>query len=520
MASLVVADTRYARPQRRTNQARFKCRSGCWQDGPVSTEDEANPAHSPISPDTAHHDLMVIGSGSGNTFLDERFEHLSLAMVERGAFGGTCLNRGCIPSKMLIYPATVVRLAQEAKALGVDLTLDAVHWREIRDRTFGRIDAIAEGGEGYRRGQDHLTVYGGDATFVGDRTVDVVDPTGATQRVSADRVVLAAGARPRIPAVDGLDTVPFYTSDTIMRVDELPKHLVVIGGGFIAAEMAHVFGTFGSKVTIIGRSPRVLSHEDWEIGTRFTTAIAEYFDLRVHVTVTAVESTPTGILAHCSDGSTVEGDTLLVAAGRVPNGDQLGVERTGVTMDQYGYVITDGALATEAPGIWALGDIRNPRQLKHLANREADLVGHNLTHPDDQRCIDESAVPHVVFSHPEVAQVGLSEEALQALGRPYLVGRRDYGASAYGWAMEDELGFAKVLVDPDTRMLLGAHILGHEASLLIQPLAQAMALGNTVDEVARTVIYPHPALTEVIEQVLLEVPGAPENGHQFEPWGG
>ena len=184
----------------------------------MSNENESPTATPAEAPPTAHHDLMVIGSGSGNTFLDERFEHLSVAMVERGAFGGTCLNRGCIPSKMLIYPATVIRLAEEAATLGVDLRLDGVRWREIRDRTFGRIDPIAAGGEGYRRGQEHVTVYGGQAAFVGDRTVDVVDPSGGVRRVAADRVVLAAGARPRIPAVAGLDEVPFHTSDTIMRI--------------------------------------------------------------------------------------------------------------------------------------------------------------------------------------------------------------------------------------------------------------------------------------------------------------
>ncbi|MEZ5381219.1 MAG: mycothione reductase [Microthrixaceae bacterium] len=463
-----------------------------------------------VPPDgsAAHHDLMVIGSGSGNTFLDERFEHLSVAMVERGAFGGTCLNRGCIPSKMLIYPATVVRLAEEAKRLGVDLTLDGVRWADLRDRTFGRIDAIAEGGEDYRQGQEHVTVYPGNAVFVGDRTIEVAGAQGPPRRVSADRIVLAAGARPRIPRVEGIGEVAFHTSDTIMRIDEVPQHLVILGGGFIAAEMAHVFGTFGAAVTIIGRSSRVLSHEDWEIGTRFTRALSERYDVRVHVTVESVATTAAGVAATCSDGSVVEGDVLLVAAGRVPNGDQLGVTRTGVKLDAYGYVMTDDTLATDAPGIWALGDIRNPRQLKHLANREADVVGHNLTHPDDLRRIDESAVPHVVFSHPEVAQVGLSEEALQERGHPYLVGRRDYGSTAYGWAMEDETGFAKVLVDPDSRLILGAQVIGHEASLLLQPLAQAMALGNTVEQVARSVIYPHPALTEVIEQVLLEVPEA------------
>ncbi|MCB1029320.1 MAG: FAD-dependent oxidoreductase, partial [Microthrixaceae bacterium] len=431
------------------------------------------------------------------------------------------------------YAAKVADTVATASRFGVDARLEGVRWGDIRDRVFGRIDPISAGGRDYRINGANTRAYLGRARFVGDRRVRVRlhEDAEATQaagvpagtrevEVSADQVVIAAGAYAQIPDVVRDAGVPFHTSDTIMRIDEIPEHLVVIGGGFIAAEMAHVFGTFGSQVTIIGRSPRVLSHEDWEIGTRFTRALAEHYDLRVHVTVTAVESTPSGVAAHCSDGSIVEGDTLLVAAGRVPNGDELAVERTGVTLDPYGYVITDDALRTDAPGVWALGDIRNPRQLKHLANREADLVGHNLANPDDLRCIDESAVPHVVFSHPEVAQVGLSEEALQALGRPYLVGRRDYGASAYGWAMEDEVGFAKVLVDPDTRLLLGAHILGHEASLLIQPLAQAMALGNSIDDVARTVIYPHPALSEVVEQVLLEVPGAPEAGGRFKPWGG
>ena len=159
-------------------------------------------------------------------------------------------------------------------------------------------------------------------------------------------MVLAAGARPRIPQVAGLETVPFHTSDTIMRIDEVPGHLVIIGGGFIAAEMSHVFGTFGAEVTVIGRSSRVLSHEDWEIGTRFTRALGRQIDLRVNVTVTSVEPTAAGVVAHCSDGSVVEGDTLLVAAGRVPNGDQLAVERTGVRLDEYGYVVTDDTLAT------------------------------------------------------------------------------------------------------------------------------------------------------------------------------
>jgi mycothione reductase len=293
-----------------------------------------------------------------------------------------------------------------------------------------------------------------------------------------------------------------------MRIDEVPRRLGIIGGGFIAVEQGHVFEAFGSKVTMFVRRDQLLSFEDRDVSERVTELAAGRFDLRLESTVTAARSVGDAIhldVVHGGVTSTVEVDEVLVATGRVPNGDQLGVEATGVALDALGYVITDEHLQTAVEGIWALGDVRSPMQLKHVANHEARVVQHNLLHPDDPLAIDERAVPHAVFGHPQVASVGATQQELEAAGMPFLVGHRAHGATAYGWAMEDTEGFVKVLVDPATRLLLGAHAVGHQAAILLQPLVQAMRFGQTADEVATGQMWPHPALSEVIENALLEL---------------
>jgi len=453
-----------------------------------------------------HFDLCIIGTGSGNSILDERFDDWNVAIVERGTFGGTCLNVGCIPSKMFVYPADLVEQSRHAPRLGVDARVDAVRWRDIRDRTFGRIDPIAAGGRQYRIGLPNVTVFEHDARFTGHKTLQVGDDT-----ITADRFVIAAGARTHAPPLPGLDLVPYDTSDTIMRIDEVPERLAILGGGFIAAELGHVFDAFGSKVTMIVRGDRLLKHEDADIGARATELLGQRFDLVTFATPKSVSmdgdtfvievETPTGLVV-------VEADRLLVATGRVPNGGQLNVEATGVRLDPMGYVCTDEQLRTDVDGILALGDVRNPLQLKHLANLEARVVQHNLLHPDEPRSIDERFVPHAVFTNPQIGSVGLTEYQADMHGRPFVTAVKDYAGTAYGWAMEDTTSFAKVIADAETRHLIGAHIIGPQASILIQQLVQGMRFGQTVDEMARDVIYPHPALSEVVENALLDLVAA------------
>jgi len=462
---------------------------------------------------TTHLDLLIIGTGSGNAIPSHGFEHLSIGIVERGVFGGTCLNRGCIPSKMLVMAANRVQDAAEAADLGVHFDPPRVDWQSIRDRTFGRIDPIAAGGEAYRQSMANVTVLRGEARFTGERSVRVSGPDRTTTDVTADQVILAAGASPVIPDVAGLDGTPFHTSDTIMRIDEVPRRLVVLGGGFVAAEMGHVFASLGSAVTIVHRGDRLLRHEDTEVAERFTEQFGRNVTLHLLTEVTGVEHVGSEFRLHLDPApghrgercpTDVVGDALLVTTGRRPNGAELGVEAAGVELDDAGYVVTDRFMRTTAPGVWALGDICNPLQLKHLANREAKVVFHNVVHPEALRAVDERVVPHAVFSHPEIGSVGEREVDLQARGHPYRVGRRDYGGTAYGWALEDRHSFAKVLVCAETGLILGAHVIGPQAATLIQQIAQAMTFDLTAEQVAREQIWAHPALTEVLENALLD----------------
>lgn len=456
------------------------------------------------------YDLIVIGAGSGNMVFSPDLAGLRAAIVEPDRFGGTCLNRGCIPSKMLVVAADAARAVSDARRLGIDGHVDLVDWPAIRDRVFGRIDPIHDRAVAYRR-TSGVDVYTEPARFVAPRVIQVGDDT-----LTADRIVVAVGSRPDIPAIAGLDTVEYHTSDTIMRVERIPRSMIILGGGFIAAEMGHVFQAFGAQVRIVQRGPRLLTAEDHDISARYTELASERFGLHLDTTARTVAATPEGV-AVTVDGpggpAVLHAELLLVATGRRPNTDRLDAVAGGLELDEHGHVVTDDTYLTSVPGVWALGDAANHFQLKHMANAEMRVVTHNLTHPNRPRRLPSGLAPHAVFSDPQVASVGLTEAQAAEQGSDYVVAVRRFADTAYGWALEDTTSFVKVIADPTTRLLLGAHIIGPQAATLLQPLLQAMQLGQTIDQLAHEVLYVHPALTEVIEQVLLDAvtatPGTP-----------
>jgi mycothione reductase len=448
------------------------------------------------------YDLIVVGAGSGNMLFGPELDSMRSAIIETDRFGGTCLNRGCIPSKMFVVAADAARAVGEAERLGVHATLDRVDWPAIRDRVFNRIDPLHGNGVVYRR-RTGVDVYTDTARFVAPRLLDV-----AGERLTAERVVVAVGSRPVVPPIEGLDGVSFYTSDTIMRIPEVPASLLVIGGGFIAAEMGHVFDAFGADVTIVERGPRLLMGEDDEVSARFTECAVQRFRVVLGADVMSVEARGGGVSVIATvNGATqvLEADALLIATGRRPNTDLLDAAAGGLALDDHGHVLADETYRTSVPGVWALGDVANHFQLKHMANAEMRVVRHNLTHPHDLMRLPVGLVPHAVFTDPQVAAVGLSQEEARRRGVDHVVATRRYADTAYGWALEDTTSFVKLIADPHTRTLLGAHIIGPQAATLLQPLLQAMMLGNTVDQLARGVLYVHPALTELLEQALLEV---------------
>ncbi|MEU7477431.1 mycothione reductase [Lentzea sp. NPDC042327] len=452
-----------------------------------------------------HFDLVIIGTGSGNSIPNDAMADWQIAILEKGTFGGTCLNVGCIPTKMFVHTADQAAAPANAKKLGVDAHLDAVHWPEIRDRIFGRIDPISQGGRNWRANENaNVTVYEGTARFIDAHTID----TGTGETITADRIVIAAGSRPTTPDIADLDTTGFHTSDTVMRLDELPESLIIVGSGFIASEFAHVFSSFGVRVTVIARSNLLLRHEDLEVAERFTEVAKTKWDVRLQRKTTRAEKTATGVRLHLEgpDGEeTVEAQQLLVAVGRQPNTDLLDAGKA-VELHEDGRVKVDEFQRTSQPHILALGDISSDYQLKHVANHEAKVVQHNLLHPDEPIASDHRFVPAAVFSSPQIASVGLTEEQAKAQGIRYVTASQAYASIAYGWAMEDRTGFAKLLADPATGQLLGAHIIGPQASTVIQPLIQAMSFGLDAKTMARGQYWIHPAMPELVENALLNLP--------------
>jgi mycothione reductase len=458
-----------------------------------------------------HYDLTIIGTGSGNSIpdpsFDPRYQSMRVAICEEGTFGGTCLNVGCIPTKMFVYAAEVAETIRNSSRYGVDSSIEKVRWPDIVSRVFGRIDPIAAGGESHKRSLPNVSVYASHTRF-GPTQPDgrYTLCTEAGDEFTSDQVVIAAGSRVRIPPAITECGVHYETSDTIMRIPALPDHLVIVGGGFVAAEFAHVFSALGVHVTIVVRGDGLLTHCDDAICHPFTALASKKWDLRTHENVIGSHQDGDRIVLELDDGKTLGADMLLVATGRISNGDRLDAELAGVDLKD-GMVVVDEYQRTTARGIYALGDVSSEYQLKHVANHEMRVVRHNMLKDwDDTAAMtksDHRYVPSAVFTEPQIATVGLTEaEAIEA-GYDIAVKVQRYGDTAYGWAMEDEHGIVKLIGDRATGKILGAHLMGYQASSLIQPIVQAMSLGQTAKEVAHGQYWIHPALAEVIENALL-----------------
>jgi mycothione reductase len=448
-----------------------------------------------------HFSLAIIGSGSGNVVVPEDPARGPVALIEAGPFGGTCLLRGCIPSKIFAHTADVAAEIRRAAGFGLGAELTGVDWKSIQDRVFSRIDGISADGRRGRAEAGHVALFEGWARFRGPRELVIDDRT----QISADRVVVATGSRPVVPPVIAGSGVDFYTSDTIMEIGSLPASIVIVGGGYVAAEFAHIFSGLGVAIRMIDRAPRLLDPFDTGISERFTTLAQRRWDVRLSARITGVRRDGgAGITVDLEDGPAVTGDLLLVAAGRQPNTDDLGLDAAGVSLREDGRIQVDEYGRTTAAGIWSLGDASSPFQLKHVANAEARTLAHNLAHPGDLRPFPHDWVPAAVFTEPQIATAGARRQDLEGR-RPYVEATQAYQDTAYGWALRDTESSCTLYADPDSGKLLGAHILGYQASLLIQPLVQAASTGLGVAEMARGQYWIHPALTEVVENALLKL---------------
>ncbi len=452
-----------------------------------------------------HYDLVVIGAGSGNMIVDDRFADQRVAIVERDRMGGTCLNRGCIPSKMLVLPADVADEAADGDRLQLRTRFDGVAWPALRDRIFGFLDEVGDGGRAYRERLPYVDLIAGTARFTGPRTLRVALTDGHETEISGDQIVIATGTRPVVPDIPGLGDVDPFTSDTVMRIDELPRRLGILGGGYVGCELAHVFAAFGTEVVQVEAEESLLPLLDDDVGRVFTVEARTRWDVRLRTRLESVSRSDDGIVLRLDNDDEATVDAVLVAVGRRPNSDLLDLDGTGIEVDDRGRIVVDEHQRTTVDGVWALGDASSPEPLKHVANQDARVVQHNLLHPDDLAVSDHRLVPYAVFSSPQVAAVGLTEREARAQGLDLAVATTEYGSTAWGWALhEDTAGhFCKVLADRATGLLVGAHLVGPQAATLVQPLIQAMASDRPVRGFARHQYWIHPSPAEVVENALL-----------------
>lgn len=459
------------------------------------------------------YDLIVIGTGAGlNVTSRARAQDLRVAIVEDGPLGGTCLNRGCIPSKILIEPANVVRDLEDAGRIGVTAKIENMDFQMVRKRMWDLVLSDRGGIEKGVAADPGIDLYHVRGKFIGTKSLQVGE-----EQITAPKLMIACGVRTAVPSIKGLEEMGYLTSETVFDIQHVPARLAILGGGYKACEFGHFFSAFGSDVTIIGRNPSLLPREEPEVRALVLKKMSEICDVHVNQEVVEVRRSADGKqLVHRDRGTDdvkqVEVDEVLVATGVRSNADMLEVTRSGVNVDEKGYVIVNEYLETNVPGIWAFGDVIGRNMYRHTANYESDVAWYNAFGKQKVK-LAEHAVPHAVFAYPEVAAVGLGEEEAKRRGRRYFVGRADYIDTAKGYALGEDEGFCKVIVDAETMRILGAHAVGPHASLLVQPIVYLMNAGDgTFNPISRSQTI-HPALSEVMVNAFANL-SDPEHHHE------
>jgi len=441
--------------------------------------------------------LIVIGSGAGINVVDAALARgLKVAVVEEGPLGGTCLNRGCIPSKVLIHAADAIRDAQDAAKIGVSLKLDKVDYHLIKKRMW---DIVLTGRHEMEHGAKStpgLDLYSMIGSFASDYTMEV-----GSETIRAPKIVIASGARAQIPSIPGLDSVSYHTYRTVFDIEEQPESIVILGGGYIGCEFAHFFSAIGTKVTLIGRNQVLLPHEEPETSLLVKKRLSQFVEVHTGTGVAKVVGKDSRVAVTFKDPTepgerTVEAQYLLVAIGVRSNSDWLKPENTGVKTDANGWILTNQYLETSKSNIYALGDALGRNMYRHTANYEASVVRNNLF-GDQKVSLDLHAVPHAVFTSPQVGQVGMTEEEAKAQ-RKVMVGVSKYRDAAMGFAYGDEEAFVKVIVEYPSRRILGGTVVGPQASTLVQQIVNLMSSDTqTYAPLIRAQVI-HPTLSEAI----------------------
>jgi dihydrolipoamide dehydrogenase len=465
------------------------------------------------------YDLISIGSGSALSIVEAMIQEnpkAKVAVIDKDEPGGICLTRGCIPSKLLLYPADLVKTIQTAKTFGIDCEIKKVDFKKVMERMRNTISKdINKVREGLMQSK-HVDYYPQAAEFVSPYTLKVGKET-----ITAKMIFLCTGSKPLIPPIKGLDKTGYLTSDTVLKMTERPETLLIVGGGYVGAEYGHFFSSMGTKVTIIGRLPEFISTEEPEISAIVKRELEKYLKIYTSYEVRETKLTSQGkksvvaVNLETDEKLEVTADEILLAAGRSSLSDVLHPQKAGIKTDRHGWIVVDEYLESSLPNVWALGDANGQYPFKHVANHEAAVVYHNAVLNRKVK-VNYHAVPHAVFTHPEIGAVGLGEkEATEKYGKDkILIGFHRYADTAKGEAMNEKDGFVKVVVERDTLKIVGAHIVGPYASVLIHEIIPLMYTAKQSAQPLLDSMHIHPALNEVVERAFRSLM-PPEHYHHL-----
>ena len=457
----------------------------------------------PIS-HTKHFDAIIIGTGQAGPSLAARFAGAgkTVAIIERHKFGGTCVNTGCIPTKTLVASAYAIHVARRGAEYGFavgDMRVDMKRVKARKDAVSGRSN---KGVEGWLRGTTNCTVIQGQARFQSPNTVVVNE-----QVLQADNIYINVGGRARIPDMPGIHDVPFLTNSSIMDIDFLPEHFIIVGGSYVGLEFAQIYRRFGSEVTIVEMGPRLIGREDEDISQAVREILeAEGINIRLNAKCISLAKRDGGIAVQmeCNeDPKEVAGTHVLLAVGRVPNTTDLGLERAGVTTDEHGYIVVDDQLRTNVPGIWALGDCNGRGAFTHTSYNDYEIVADNLFNADHRRVSDRIQA-YGLYVDPPLGRCGMTDGEIRKSGRRALGVTYPMSRVSRAYEKGETQGFIKIRVDAETKQILGAAILGVGGDEVIHVLLDAMYAKAPYTVIQRA-MHIHPTVAEYLPTVLAKL---------------
>ncbi len=460
------------------------------------------------------YDLIIIGSGVGLRLLGKAIDQgFKVAMIERGPSGGTCLNRGCIPTKILTYLADVIQEAKHLKELGVKVTIDEIDYPWIMQRMRERVNGMSAGQEKWMESTENVNFFNGIGVFVDEYVLEVNG-----EKLTAPNIIIASGSRPLIPDIAGLGNVEYLTNDEALHLMEQPKSMLIVGGGYVATEFGHFFSAVGTEVTIIGRNPYLVKNEDPDVSELLKQELAMRMSVHVNHEVIEVREKDGKKIVKAVNRKTgehveFEGEVLLIAAGRRSNSDLLHPETSGVDVDKNDWIIVDDYFRTSKKRIWSLGDAINRYQFRHVANEENNVVWNNLMQLHNEKDNEKPtlskmnyhAIPRAVFSFPPIATVGMTLKEAKQSELNIEVAETDYSWVAKGFAMGNPPSLFRMIVDGDSRKIIGATIVGPHAPILIQEIINLMYTSEGTDKKMLEAIHIHPALSEIVQRSLYQL---------------